>query len=327
MDLNKNYYKVLNVDKNSDDKDIKKSYRKLAIENHPDKNNGDDKKFKEINEAYLTLSDKTTKQNYDNQSPHGKNYNPMNNIHNGFNFNFGGTNPFDFIFNFNTRNEFIEYLDITVNKEITLKDIYNDNDINIKYDRFISCDECNGTGFDPNSESYECDVCNGSGKVWEPGIGYRECEYCVGKGKIHAGTCKKCNGDKIIKKTEEFKLNNIFRIQGDDTKYIKGYGHQSKYYRNKKGNLILNLKYNHDIRYDFENFNLIYNLDLHYQDAINGVEYEYTHLDGKIYNVKIPPKTKDNDKLKLPKLGLLYSPKDRKDLYLIINIIIDYEKI
>jgi molecular chaperone DnaJ len=339
MELNKNYYQILGIDKNVDDNEIKKVFRKKANETHPDKHGGDDSEFKIINEAYQILGNKEKRSKYDMQSPHGKDYNPSRGGFNsffgsqdpfgGFSFSFGGGNdPFDpFEMFFRRNQEFQENLNINITKNITLEDVYNNKEINIKYTRKVTCNICNGNGFDPESDSHECDVCDGSGKNWDSPIGYSKCKYCQGTGRIHIGTCKKCNGEKVIDKEEEFNINNVYRIENNDTKYLKGYGHQSKHYNNKRGDLILNLIYINNDKYLRKREGLYYKLNLHFEDAINGVDLKYNHLDGKEYIIKIPPKTKDGDKLKMSKKGLLIGNNIRQDLYILINIIIDYTRL
>lgn len=170
-------------------------------------------------------------------------------------------------------------------------------------------------------------MCDGTGKQWIPTAGYVKCKYCVGTGKIHTGTCKTCNGEKVVEKDEAFQLNNIYRLVNSDTKYIQGYGHHSKYYRNKRGNLILNILVENNTDFERVRDGLQRILNLHFEDAINGKNFEFTHLDNKKYRLKIPPKTKDGDVLKMKNKGLLISRSHRQDLFFIINIIIDYSRL
>ena len=114
-----------------------------------------------------------------------------------------------------------------MNVDINLNQSYKNESIDIKYNRFVKCTDCNGNGFDKNSESYECEICDGKGDVWEPVTGNKKCKYCMGSGKINSGICKKCNGLKVIQIEEDFKLNNIFNIKKDEIKYIKNKGSNS----------------------------------------------------------------------------------------------------
>jgi molecular chaperone DnaJ len=336
MDFNKNYYSTLGIDKNASQDQIKKAYRKLAKEHHPDATqNHDDSKFKEINEAFSVVGNEEEKQKYDVQSPHGKNY--QHGFGNGFfrmningqDFNpFGGGSPFGFgdiddaFFNniFRRKEEFVENLDIHMGINITLKDIYNNVNIPIKFKHDIKCDVCNHTGFDPTSDSYECDACDGKGSD-----GFTKCRFCGGTGKIHTGTCTKCNGNKVISKEEEFGFTNTYSIDKGFVKYMRGLGHQSRYYTNKIGTLVINANYVPDNRYSKEGNNLIFPLNLHYQHAIDGIDFEYEHLDDKKYALKIPPKTKDGDLLRVNGKGLLINQQQRGDLIIRINVIIDYD--
>lgn len=339
MDYNENFYKILELDKNASETDIKKNYRKLSKKHHPDVNKeGSDDEFKKISSAYEILSDKNKKSEYDRMSPYGKNYDPsarFQNIFSGFDpFGGGGfdpfggpggtIDPFEFmrnIFN-NRREEFIENLDIQININVGLKDVYNNENIKIQYDHFVVCGECSFTGFDHNSESFPCEACDGKG-----GDGFTRCKYCNGTGKIFTGTCKKCNGNKVILKKEEFNITNSFRINESATRYFRSYGHHSKYYQNKIGTLIININYVDDPKYKRMGNNLIYKLNLHFQKAIDGYIYEHQHIDGKKYSVKIPPKTNDGDLLKMKDRGLMISDSQRGDLIFDINIVIDYNEL
>jgi DnaJ-class molecular chaperone len=106
---------------------------------------------------------------------------------------------------------------------------------------------------------------------------------------------------------------------------MRGLGHQSKHYSNKVGTLIINANYTPDNRYIIEGNNLIFPLNLHYQYAIDGLNFEYEHLDDKKYSLKIPPKTKDGDLLRVTGKGLMINQSQRGDLIIKINVMIDYD--
>ena len=224
MDFNKDYYKVLGVDKHSTPDQIKSAFRKKAKEYHPDgKVISDDTMIKEINEANTVLGDDNSRRQYDQQSPHGSSYNP-NFGGNPFtifeNFgNFQGGNPFgnpfgqagswftnDMFANiFGRHQEIPETIDITYHHDITLKDIYNNYNIIVRWKRYIKCVDCDWTGQDLHGTSYDCEACDGQG--FRNGSA---CELCRGTGKIFTGTCEKCNGAKVILKEEEFTLSKFF---------------------------------------------------------------------------------------------------------------------
>jgi molecular chaperone DnaJ len=340
MDLNKDYYKELDLEKNASDNDIKKAFRKLAMKYHPDKNNGNkdaELKFQKVNEANEILSDTNKKNEYDQRSPYGNAYSP-NPFADLFGSAFGGFNPFEgfnpFGDAFNpfrspfgqreTYHEFRENLDINVSINITLKDIYLNEKLSIKYKKYIHCDECNGTGFDNTDEGYFCDICDGTGKSKNG----NNCEYCRGTGKIHSGECKKCKGEKVILTDSEVNIQNIFQLRNSTQNMSRGNGHQSKYYRERVGSLILNINLDRNDGFKIINgYELHKTINVHYQDAIDGIEIPFTHIDGNIIKIKLPNKSKNDDILRIKNKGLLKNEKDRSDLYIKLNIIIDYKRV
>lgn len=332
MDYNKNYYKELNLDKNASDEDIKKSYRKLAMLYHPDKTNGDKNKeslFQRINEANEILSDNKKRSEYDMRSPYGKSYGNFNgDFFNLFNVHFNNNNnPFEeyiYFNNFKNYQEFKEHLDISLNVNVTLKDVYLNSKMNIKYNKFITCDECDGTGFNINdTDNDECVVCDGTGN-----INNSNCEYCRGTGKIHNTQCEKCKGEKVILSETEINIQQLSNIRSNLQNIYQYLGHQSKYYKDKKGTLILNIILNR-----IDDFKIINNTELHktinihFQDAIDGIDYKLTHIDDTIIEIKIPEKTKNDDIIIIENKGLLKQDKNRDNLYLKINVIIDYKRV
>jgi len=339
MDPNKDYYKILDVTKDASEEDIKKAYRKLAVKYHPDKTKGDkelEEKFKEANEANTILN--KNREQYDMMSPHGANYNPTG----GFGFpGSGGFNPFggspqdifDSFFGgnrgFRDQQGFREDLDIQQQIDVTLADVYNNKTTEVDYQRYISCEDCDGTGFDKNGHSEICEVCDGTGQ--DPKFkGTRmivQCPQCQGIGKIFTDTCKTCNGDKVKIKQVKFNLDNIYKLTGSSKEYLSGYGHHSKYYPGKVGNLVLLINYIPDEKYQPLKNGLIYQLDVHYEDAINGYKYEHKHLDNKKYKFTIPKETKNGEIIRIKNKGLLLTKKQRQPLLFKINIIIDYNRI
>lgn len=304
----KNYYELLNLTNQANITSIKKEYKKLVLKLHPDKTGGNpekEKQFKQITEAYSVLSDPIKKQQYDDSQ-------------------FGINSFFDFpvdngMFNeHNKYEEFKETLNININLIISLRDVYAGK-IELKYKKHEICSSCDWTGFNRNEDSYECDICDGTGK-----IDNKNCKYCQGLGNIYSGVCPDCDGVKTILSEYSFNLD-IHNIQSNISKKIEGHGHQSKYFRKKKGLLSVNIKYKKVKGYEIIDKKLYYNLDIHYNDAILGNNCDYIHLDNKPYQISIPKNTKDNDIIIMSGCGLLVNDK-RENLYIKINIIIDYDR-
>jgi len=207
----RDYYDVLNCQKGAGITEIKASYRKLAMEFHPDKNPGDNTaevKFKEINEAYDVLKDDQKRAAYDR-------FGHAAFEHNGGR---GNGNPFDFASSFTDIFDdlFGEFTgggkrgrrqnrggDLRYNLEITLEEAFKGRATQIKVPTAIACETCNGTGSEAGSKPEQCPTCSGIGKV-RAQQGFftieRTCPQCRGNGRIVRNPCKTCKGSGHVQK-------------------------------------------------------------------------------------------------------------------------------
>jgi molecular chaperone DnaJ len=236
MNKNKNYYEILNVSKESTEKEIKKSYYKLSFKLHPDRNKDvDTSLFNEISEAYNVLCS-DLREEYDIKSKWGKNYNEYFEL-------------FDIDFGFSYEEE-KERLNNFKKNEVNNIQIDIDDKFKgtIEYERWVKCKPCDGTGNDSKSKivikdelgniiktfdgEEGCDFCEGSGKDFRN----QDCSFCLGRGKIGLAKCSTCLGERRILGKQ--KINGI-KITGAETK-IESMGHFSK--EGKVGYLIINKK-------------------------------------------------------------------------------------
>lgn len=222
MNLSKNYYVILGVTSESDERTIKKAYYKLSFELHPDKG-GDPIKFSEITEAYDVLCSELRKE-YDIKSKWGNSYNEYFEFFN-INMEFDYDKHKDHLDNFKKN----EVLNIRV-------EVDNTFDGKLEYERWVKCKSCDGTGKDFSSKivikdkdgnilkTFDaddgCDFCEGSGKDFYG----NKCNFCFGKGKVGLEPCNTCRGERRILGKQ--KLNNI-KLTGLETK-IESMGHHSK---------------------------------------------------------------------------------------------------
>ncbi|MCK5762900.1 MAG: DnaJ domain-containing protein, partial [Clostridiales bacterium] len=208
----RDYYEILGVDKNADDSTLKKSYRKLAMKYHPDKNPDDkasESKFKEINEAYEVLSDSEKRHLYDQFGHAGVNQNA------GAGGGYGGFGGFEDIINemfggggaSRRRSGPNKGADIRVDITIPFKDAVFGLSKEIEYYRTEECSTCNGTGAEPSSSVKTCPQCNGAGQVryaqrtlFGESISVKECNICGGTGEVPDKVCHTCKGKKKVKK-------------------------------------------------------------------------------------------------------------------------------
>jgi molecular chaperone DnaJ len=223
------YYEVLGVNSNASEDDIKKSYRKLAIKHHPDKNPGDKKseqKFKEISEAYETLSNPEKRRNYDALGH--KNYKNQSNFGNQGSQEF--KNPFDIfkeVFGDNTFEDFFNNSssyqsssfdqedfsedgnDIFQTVSINLKDSARGLKKKITYIKKDYCKFCSGSGTKNHQNFSDCTNCNGTGEVVSSKGFFsiqQTCFKCSGKGKIITNPCLKCNGNGLINQKKSLSI-------------------------------------------------------------------------------------------------------------------------
>jgi DnaJ family protein A protein 2 len=289
MVQNTKLYDILGVTQNASEDEIKKAYKGLSKEWHPDKNQHRveeaTKKFQEITEAYAILSDKDKRRNYDT---HGTmedmpNFDPSDIFASAF-----GGNNFRNMFgsNFNPFGSRQSQEDIIVEQNVTLDDIYNMKKINIKYKQKVFCVKCNGSG-SRDGRTQECSGCNGNGqkvRVIKQGPMIQQmvsmCDECGGSGeKVSKNNlCETCNGNKYTLKDSiyEFQLNR--NISNNNKIMIENMGHQLK---NKKTNLIIVIKEQPHPVFKRNGKDLHVELKIRLYQALYGFTKMLTHLDGR----------------------------------------------
>jgi len=205
----RDYYDVLNCQKGAAITEIKASYRKLAMEFHPDKNPGDhtaEVKFKEINEAYDVLKDDQKRAAYDRFGHAAFEHNGGRGNGNPFDFASSFTDIFDDLFGDFTgkqRRRQNRGGDLRYNLEITLEEAFKGRATQIKVPTAVACETCEGTGSEAGSKPEQCPTCSGIGKV-RAQQGFftieRTCPQCRGNGRIVRNPCKTCKGSGHVQK-------------------------------------------------------------------------------------------------------------------------------
>jgi molecular chaperone DnaJ len=240
---NMNFYEVLGVSETATQDEIKKAYRKLAIEHHPDKGGSEDK-FKEIAQAYDTLSDPNKRTQYDN-----RNNNPFGN---------GGFNPFDELFREHYQQR-KTVPDKIVEIEVGTIESFLGVDKVINYSRNENCNGCGGSGGDKKV----CSGCEGQGyKVQTMGSGFFQqvvravCNTCHGRGTVYTRTCGVCNGSTVLPKMESVKIKLPHGI--DDGQFLKLQG-KGDFHDGFFGNLVIRVKTKPENNFEKMGDDLIYN--------------------------------------------------------------------
>jgi molecular chaperone DnaJ len=292
------HYKTLGISKNATSEEIKKAYRKLAVQYHPDKTGNDpalEVKFKEINEAYEVLSDSKKREKYD-----------MPNAFSG-SFNWGGSNqgnPFqnqDFG-NFwganrgNMQQTIRKGNNINVYITITLEEMMTGTTKKVTVNRAAQCIDCSGTGAE-FGHTKDCDECHGAGRKTRTinhAFGVMEvmedCHKCTSTGKIAQEKCRSCDGNGTLRRDEDIDINIPKGSISGVSYLVMGKGDWLKSPANP-GDLIVNVnEFIHPI-YTRDGNNLVHEEHISFKDACLGTEIEITNLRGSAFRIKIPAGT------------------------------------
>lgn len=268
-----NYYDILGVDEKDNQDTIKKSYRKLAKEHHPDKG-GDENLFKKISEAYDVLGDENKRAQYDNQ---------RNNPFSGMG---GGFNPFEQMFN-QQRHQRQGAPDKVIDVMVGTLESYNGSDKQITYQRKHMCGDCNGLGGD----RLTCQHCNGHGFISQRvGTGMfvqmvqTHCNACNGQGYSYTRVCHSCQGSTTKDKMETLNVKLPHGV--DDGQFLKLQG-KGDFKKGMYGNLILRVKINSENDFDKFGNDLIYNKYFDLNDLKTDT-IEVPHPQGQL-SIKMPP--------------------------------------
>lgn len=244
----KDYYAILGVSKGASQDEIKKAYRKLAIQYHPDKNPGNkqaEEKFKEINEAYDVLKDEQKRAAYDRYGSDAFQGGGFGGQQGGFDGGFNFTSGFsgfsdifeDIVGGFtgtrHARPQAQPGSDIRYDVSISLEEAFKGTKVNVKFTTFVKCDACGGTGSEGNKRPMACPTCKGMGSMrYNQGFVTieRTCTTCGGTGNVLSDPCKRCTGSGRIKGEKDLAVTipagimagNRVRISGEGEAGFKG---------------------------------------------------------------------------------------------------------
>jgi molecular chaperone DnaJ len=337
--MSKDYYDILGLDKNASADDIKKSYRKMAMKYHPDKNPDNaesEAKFKDISEAYSVLSDANKKANYDRYGdPDGRMHQgfDMNDFMRNFNMGdvFGGGSPFghggslfDDMFGRQQGGPVKKGSDLRVRIKINIRDVNTGYEKNIKYSRKVKCETCDGLG----GEQTTCRKCHGAGKIQvNKNMGFAtistttNCNMCQGHGHIITNECEVCHGHGVVDKDTELNIKLPKGIENSDRFQANGKGNMAE--RPGKngiyGDLVIDVVVENDTPLERNGSNLIYNLYIPFTTLMLGGESIVPTLDGEV-KIKIPPYTKPNEIKRIRNKGLCNQRGTKGDIMVVIHI-------
>jgi molecular chaperone DnaJ len=320
MAQKRDYYEVLGVGKTADDDAIKKAYRKLALDNHPDRNPGNaeaEKRFKEAAEAYAVLSDPPKRQRYDQfghagvegaQGGHG--FQSAEDVFAAFGdlFGGGGGGFFEQFFGGagGRRGRGRRGASLKVDLELTLEEVATGVKKTIELKRPERCTNCDGSGAKPGTQKRTCKTCAGHGQVVRQ-QGFFQlrqvCPTCQGAGSSIDEPCAKCHGRGAIPKDAPITLTIPAGIESGHTERIAGQGEPGDG-GGPPGDLVVVLHVKeHDVYTRFGD-DLLMQTRITFRQAVMGDEIEIPTITGEHVAMQIPAGTQPGEKLRVRNHGL-----------------------
>jgi len=324
----RDYYEVLGVSKNATKDEIKKAYRKLAMQYHPDRNPGDkeaEEKFKEAAEAYDVLSDDEKRAKYDKFGHAGlgssgsQGFQDINDIFSHFQDifgGFGGGSIFDDFFGTSSsrtqsrrRSSGQPGGDLKINLKLTLEEIAKGATKKVKVKKYIKCESCGGTGAQGGVSYKTCSACNGTGEIrtvsrslFGQFVNITTCPNCGGEGKVIANPCKVCNGDGRVMAEKVINIEVPPGVEDGSYMTLRGEGNAGKR-GGPAGNIIVVFQELPHELFQRKGNDVIYELYLSFPEAALGCEVTVPTLTGPV-KMKVEPGTQPGVFLKLREKGI-----------------------
>lgn len=336
----RDYYEILGVTKSASADEIKKAFRKLAVKHHPDKEGGDESKFKELNEAYEVLKDPTKRQRYDQFGHAGVGGAP------------GGGNPFEG-FGGQGQNMHFDFGDMGLgdifgsffggggSRRARAEDMGRDvqTDVTLTFEEAVFgvekvlhltmedvCSHCKGSRAEPGYELKTCDVCKGSGQVVQQmntvfGAIQQAvvCKNCDGRGKIPEKLCSVCKGKGIERVRQDITIKIPAGI--DDGAVIRLREHGEAAANGNKGDLYVQVNVKAHKYFTREGDLILSNQHISMVDAALGIEIEVATVDGPV-KMKVPAGTQSGSDFKLSGHGVTHIRDTSRGAH-IVTILVD----
>lgn len=351
------YYEILGVSKEASPEEIKKAFYKLAHKHHPDKG-GDTEKFKEINEAYQVLSNKEKRAQYDKfgrvfegsgadfrEGFAGFDWSNINwqggDFESPFGFSSSGFDINDILSDlfrgatgmgtrktkYQTENGKKRGKDIEVSLEISLEEAAFGVKKDLSFKTYLSCEHCQGKGYEPGSKLKECTYCKGEGSVRQSRrtifgqiTQIIECPKCKGKGKIPEKPCKVCGGDGRYYGNKEIKVEIPVGIRDGETIRIRQQG-EAGFLGGQSGDLYIRIIIKPHTVFERQGDDLYTFSSISFSEATLGSKKEIKLLDNKSILLKIPSGTESGEIFRLKGKGIKhFNAVGQGDLYVKVKI-------
>ncbi len=313
MATKEDFYKLLNVDRNASDAEIKKSYRSLAMKYHPDRNvdnpQAAEAKFKQIKEAYEVLSDPKKRSAYD-QFGHAGVDPSMGGRHGGFSGAEGFSDIFGDVFGDifgggRQRSSVQRGSDLRYNLELTLEEAVAGTETKIRIPVLVSCSECNGSGAKKGSSPVICTTCHGHGQVrMQQGFFsvQQTCPTCRGTGKQIKDPCGVCHGQGRVQETKTLSAKIPPGVDTGDRIRLAGEGEAGER-GGPSGDLYIEIRVKEHSIFVRDGANLYCEVPISFVTACLGDVIQVPTLDGEV-KLTIPPETQTGKSFRLRGKGV-----------------------
>jgi molecular chaperone DnaJ len=341
MSATRDYYEILGVTRDADEATIKKAFRRLARELHPDVNRQDpqaEDKFKEAAEAYEVLSDPERRATYDRYGHEGlrsggyaPNFESFGSVADIFDAFFGGSGAFGDIFGAGGRGRPggpLQGGDVAVSAEVDLADAAHGASVEVSYDAVISCRHCRGNGAEPGTPIETCSRCGGSGQLravsrtpFGQMVRAAVCDVCQGEGKVPRQPCKVCRGRGRRAERQRFSVDVPPGIADGQRLRIAGRGHAGER-GGPPGDLYVLVHVREDPRFVRDGDDLVTVVDVPAPLAALGTTVEVPTLDGPV-ELEVPPGTQPHETLLVHGEGMPALRRRRRgDLRVLVNVVV-----
>ncbi len=319
----RDYYEILGISKTATAEEIKRAYRKLAMQHHPDRHGGDDSQFKELSEAYEVLKDDQKRAAYDQFGHAGAQGNPVGGggAAGGYGGGFAGAEGFDFS---DILNQFMggaspfggarqsgppRGRDVEVSVSIDFAEAVFGATKEVSLNLDDACTHCGGDGAEPGTKLKTCPTCNGRGQVTRVSqtiLGAIQqtsvCSTCQGRGKIPEKPCTVCHGSGVERRQSTINVNIPAGADNGTTLRLSGKGAAPRG-GGTKGDLYIQIRGKSDRRFRRDGRSILSDITVPMVDAALGTEVPIATVDGEVH-LKVPAGTQSGKVFKMTGRGI-----------------------
>ena len=343
MTTKRDYYDVLGVPRGASGEDVKKAFRKLAFDFHPDRNRASDAedRFKEVNEAYEVLRDPEKRAVYDRYGHAG--LNGGGGMGRGFDGGAGFTGGFGDIFDAffsgmggpggargRGRSSAQRGSDLRMEIDVTFEQAVLGTETEVEFERYEQCSTCRGSGAAPGSQPVVCTLCKGSGEVrrsqqslFGQYVNITACSRCRGEGTTIAQRCPDCRGARRVTQPRRVAVTvpagvadgNRIRLGGEGEAGANG---------GPPGDLYVDLNVGAHPRFERDGLDLVYELPINIAQAALGIEAAVTTIEGDTERVRVPAGVQPGHAVRIRGRGVpdVHGSRRRGDILVIVSVVV-----